>query len=280
MHSAAVVAVLALFAVSALAIYPPRAPVQGSYTWELVISDNSGPEAYSGGRTLYDYVSGYVRMDSFNESDPSPGINGVTLWDLREAQPIVWTIDTNANCWSQKLDSNVSVPPPLDFTGYSFSQVTYYNRALAEEWSDGYGGVVYVDVFTRDIVGLGNTSTVDDGTTIFYNIMSWSDKKPDGTLFLLPNTIPCKAVGPQEDTAAHSVMPIKPHIGLPHINLKCIACKAAIGIVIGRLCGSLGADACSPFPPAIPFCAVLAGLACRKGASLGKDKACKVVHAC
>jgi len=279
MYSASVLVVLALCVACAVAIYPPRAPVQGSYTWELVISDNNGPEAYSGGRTLYDYVSGYVRMDAFNESDPSPGINGVTLWDLREQQPVVWTIDSAAMCWMQRLDSNVSVPPPLDFTGYSFNVVTYYNRALAEEWTDGYGGVVYVDVFTRDIVGMGNTSTVDDGTTIFYNIMQWSDKKPDGTLFLLPDTIPCKQVGPSEEVAipAHHVMPIKPHfLG----GFKCTACKVAIGVVIGRLCTTAGAAACAAFPPAIPFCSVLANLACRRGASLGKAKACKVIHAC
>lgn len=32
-----------------LAAYPPVAPIQGSYTWEIVISDEKGPEAYTGG---------------------------------------------------------------------------------------------------------------------------------------------------------------------------------------------------------------------------------------
>lgn len=60
--------------------------------------------------------------------------------------------------------------------------MTYFNRALAEEWTDGYGGVVYVDVFSRDVVGMGNYSTVDDGESIFYNIQSWYFSVPASLL--------------------------------------------------------------------------------------------------
>jgi len=268
---------------SVLAIYPPYAPLQGSYTWEIVISDSQGPESYTGGRTLYDFVSGYVRLESWNTPDTNPGINGVTLWDMRELQPVVFTIDSTATCWAEKLDNNVTAPTPLDFTGFSFSSVTYFNRALAEEWSDGYGGVVYVDVFSRNIVGMGNNSlNNDDGTSIFYNIQSWSDKKPDGTEFLLPNTIPCKSLSslPEYGSAVvhPSRFPVKERFGFP--NFKCIGCKLAIGLVIGRLCSVGGAAACAVFPPAIPFCSVLAGIACKKVGSLGKDKACSIIHLC
>jgi hypothetical protein len=275
--------VIAALAVSALAIYPPYAPLQGSFTWEIVISDSRGPEAYTGGRTLYDFVSGYVRMESWNTPDSNPGINGVTLWDMREAQPIVFTIDSTTQCWVQKLDSNVTAPMPMDFTGYSFINVTYFNRALAEQWGDGFGGVVYVDVFSRNIVGMGNMSTSDDGQSIFYNIMSWTDKKPDGTEFLLPNTVPCKQISslPEYGTAlahAHANLPTKNR--LFGINLKCAACKLAIGLILGRLCSVAGAAACAPFPPAIPFCSVLAGIACGKVSGIGKDKACQIIHLC
>jgi hypothetical protein len=260
---------------SVLAIYPPMSPLQGSYSWEIVISDQNGPVTYTGGRTLYDYISGYVRMESWNDTDPNPGINGVTLWDLREQTPIVTTIDSNAMCVVEKLDSNVSAPMPPDWTGFSFNQLKYFNRALAEEWTDGFGGVVYVDVFDRDIVGMGNTSFGDDGESIFYNIMDWTDRKPDGTEFLLPNTVNCR---PINTLPGFSKPKVAPHSAM--FSLKCTACKIGIGVVIGRLCSIGGAAACAVFPPSIPFCSVLAGLACKRGASLGKDKACKVIHAC
>jgi hypothetical protein len=260
----------------AFAIYPPVAPLQGSYTWEVVISDSTGPLGYTGGRTLYDYVSGYVRLESWNTPDPNPGINGVTLWDMREQQPIVTVIDENANCVTEKLDSNVTAPMPPDWSGFSFQAVKYFNRALAEEWTDGYGGLVYVDVFSRDVVGMGNTSTSDDGESIFYNIQSWSDKKPDGTEFLLPNTIPCK---PVNTLPGYKVSKVIPHAAM--FSLKCTACKLGVGVIIGRLCSGLGTAACAAFPPAIPFCAVLSSLACKVGVGkLSKDKACQVIHLC
>jgi len=261
----------------ALAAYPPQAPLQGTYTWEVVISDSTGPVTYTGGRTMYDYVAGYVRLESWNTPDANPGINGVTIWDLREQTPVVWTVDENTNCFLQKLSDNNTVPPPLNWAGYTLSNVTYFNRALAEEWSDGYGGVVYVDVFSRDVVGMGNYSTVDDGDSIFYNIQSWTDAKPDGTNFLLPDTIKCQPIA--AITTEAKAVKVQPQAAL--FSLKCTACKAAIGLVIGRLCNGLGAAACAPFPPSIPFCAVLASLACKAGAKkLPKDKACKVIKLC
>jgi len=264
-----------LFAV-ALAIYTPIAPLQGSYTWEVIISDSTGPVGYTGGRTLYDYVSGYVRLESWNTADPNPGINGVTLWDLREKQPLVTVIDENTNCVTEKLDSNVTAPMPPDWSLFTFTAVKYFNRALAEQWSDGYGGVLYVDVFTRDVVGMGNTSTVDDGESIFYNIQSWSDKKPDGTEFLLPNTIPCK---PANNLRGYKVSSVMPHGAM--INFGCIACKLGVGLIIGRLCSGLGTAACAAFPPAIPFCAVLSSLACKLGVGkLSKEKACQIIRLC
>jgi hypothetical protein len=271
-------ALVSCFLAVAFAIYQPIAPLQGSYTWEIVVSNSSGPVAYAGGRTWYDFVAGYVRMDSYDEQDPTPGINGVSLWDLRETQPIVITIDTQADCWVERLNDNVTAPVPPDWSAYTLSQVTYFNRALAEEWTDGFGGVVYVDVFSRDVVGMGNYSTADGGESIFYNIEEWDDDKPDGTLFLLPNTVPCQNIGALESygKAVKKVEPMS-----PMFSFKCTGCKIAIGVILGRLCTVAGAAACAPFPPAIPFCATLATLACKVGAGkLSKDAACKAIHLC
>jgi hypothetical protein len=267
---------LVAVALAVSSVYGPVSPLQGSYNWEIVIADKTGPLTYTGGRTIYDYVSGYVRMESWNTADPTPGINGVTLWDLREMVPIVSTIDSNAKCYVQKLNDNNTVPLAPDWSGYTLAKVTYFNRALAEEWTEPFGGVVYVDVFSRDIVGMGNYSTSDDGDSIFYNIQSWSSEKPDGTLFLLPNTIPCQSIAAL--TAGKKVHTDAVEFKFP--NLKCPACKLGIGLILGKLCKTGGAAACSAFPPAIPFCAVLAGLACKAGANLSKDKACKVIHMC
>jgi len=267
------------FLAVAFALYTPVAPRQGSYLWELVVSNNSGPVAFAGGRTWYDFVAGYVRMDSYDQDAPTPGINGVTIWDMRETQPIVSTIDTQTACWVERLNNNVTAPVPWDWSAYTLSQVTYFNRALAEEWTDGYGGVVYVDVFTRNVVGMGNYSTSDDTETLFYNIMEWDDGKPDGSVFLLPNTITCKQVNAMAgyNSALAKVHPMSPLFP----NLPCIGCKLAIGLVIGRLCTVAGAAACAPFPPAIPFCAVLATLACKFGVgTLTKEAACKAIHLC
>jgi hypothetical protein len=265
-HVVVSLVLVALFGLT-LAMYPPVAPKQGTYTWEL--TDNQGND-YSGGRTIYDYVSGYIRMESWNTPDANPGINGVTIWDLREQQPIVWTIDQNVNCYSEKLDSNVQAPPAPDFTSFSFSKVAYFNRALAEMWVDGFGGVVYVDVFSRDIVGMGNVSTSDDGD-LFWNILSWTDKKPDGTEFLLPDTITCKAL----NTTKRSIDEASETAGL-----GCTLCKVGVKLVLGRLCNGSGAAACSAFPPAIPFCSLLANAACKNGGKLSAGAACSIIKKC
>ena len=49
MRIAAVFLVVNCLLASCLAIYQPVYPMQGSYTWEIVISDNSGPISYTGG---------------------------------------------------------------------------------------------------------------------------------------------------------------------------------------------------------------------------------------
>ena len=99
-------------------------------------------------------MAGYVRLESWNSSTADPGINQVSIWDLRERVPIVTTVDADVNCWIEKIINNTGVPTQPDFSNYKFAQTTFFNRALAEQWVDGYGGVVYVDVFSRDIVGM------------------------------------------------------------------------------------------------------------------------------
>jgi len=265
------VLLLALCAVALAnaALYPPISPKWGTYTWHY--TDDNGDD-FAGGKTYYDYVNGYVRMDAYNSSRPSPGINGVTIWDLREVQPVVWTIDDQAKCYVQKLDADVTAPLPPSFTNYTMKKVTYFNRALAEQWTDGWGGMVYVDVFSRDIVGMGNVSDVDQGS-LWMNILQWSDKKPDGNAFLLPNTIPCKKLNITSGVwkrGAHEQQG----------RIACALCKAAIGVVLGKICGVAGALACNAIPFTVPFCSALKNAACNKGKDFGASAACKLVKKC
>jgi len=264
---------LALLVV-AQAAYQPVAPQRGSYTWELIIEEPDS-DVFIGGKTIYDFVSGYVRMESWNTPDATPGIDGITIWDLRESTPIVTTIDANAQCWVEKLSDDVRAPAPEDFSAYKFKGFKYHNRALAEEWIEPYGGYLFVDVFNRDIVGQGNATPDEDGTTTVYNVHDWSDETPDGTLFLLPNTLQCKMIN---NTAAYNHAYNKQALG---VDLKCAACKTAIGIILGRVgCGAAGAAVCAPFPPAIPFCSLLAQAACKAGGKLGAATACKLIKLC
>jgi len=268
---------------SVLAIYQPVSPVQGTYTWELIVNDERGPDTYTAGRTTYDFVSGYVRIDSYNSTSSNPGINGVTIWDLRESTPHVYTVDANAQCWVEKLDSNVTAPTVPDWSAFKFARLTYFNKALVEQWIDVNDVVLYVDVFNRDVVGTGILTPDEDGETIFYSIDEWTDEKPDGTNFLLPTTIPCRQVNALQEYKPFAPMldrARKVHQNGALFNLKCTACKIGINLVLGRLCTGLGAAACAPFPPAIPFCGILASLACKKGAKIGTQKACQIIKLC
>lgn len=96
------------------------------------------------GRVVYDFVSGYYRMDTWPTRELNPGIDGVSIWDFRELPPVVTTIDDTMTCYTQKMDPKLS-PKPEDYSKYLFSGFKFWNRALAEEWTDGGGGMLYTD---------------------------------------------------------------------------------------------------------------------------------------
>jgi len=87
---------------------------------------------------------------------------------------------------------------------------------------------------------------------------------------------PCRPNGPAMDGA----MMVHPLFALPD-PLKCTACKAGIGVVLGRICGVAGAAACAEFPPAVPFCSLLAAAACKAGGKrFGISEACSLIRLC
>jgi hypothetical protein len=230
----------------------------------------------------YDYLSGFIRLDSFNTSDPNPGMNGVTIWDLRDQTPDVTTIDSQAACFVQNIGQ--TVPMPLDFSFLKFAGYTYWNRALAEKWMDQFGGSVYFDSFTRDVVGITNSST---DNAFEYNIHEWSSEKPDGSYFFPPEAANCIRLNNTFDDEYAKIVQaleeerdsIEDDVERSQFDLKCKICAAGIGLIKGRVCSVAGAAACAPFPPAVPFCSTIASLLCR-AIPVSNEQVCKVIRLC
>jgi len=273
------IALSLLFFVGSFALIPPGQPDRGYYEYEIRFAGEPENE-YIGGALTYDYLSGFIRLDSYNSSDPNPGINGVTIWDLRDVVPEVTTIDSLAKCYIQNIVQ--TMPLPLDFSGLSFAGYLYWNRALAEKWVDRFGGTYYFDSFTRDVVGITNSS-VDN--QFEYNIHQWSTKKPDGSAFFAPEAVNCirlnntfeyeriiMALEAERDA-------IEDEEERAQFDIKCKACTIGIDLIKGRICTVAGAAACAPFPPSVPFCSTIATLLC-KAIPVSSEQVCKIIRLC
>jgi len=195
---------------------------------------------------------------------------------LRDQTPEVTTIDSLTKCYIQNIGQ--IVPDPLDFSNLEFVGYSYWNRALAERWDDDYGGSVYFDSNTRDVVGMTNSS-VDNKFS--YNILEWSTDKPDGTLFFAPEQANCIHLNNTfEEELLRSLAASEAQSKVKSkFSLKCTACKVGIGLIKGQVCRVAGAAACAAFPPAVPFCSTIASLLCRK-IPVSSDQVCKVIRLC
>jgi len=191
----------------------------------------------------FDFVAGHVRLESWISPKVNPGINGISLWDLRAPTPVLNFISPQGTCKTQILDSDDDViPQPDDYTDYQFTSLGYWNRALAEKWMDTDGNYLYLDVFTRDIVGMGsvaNKSDPDD-QDIDYQVWDWSSDAPSGDLFLLPNTVQCTPVTPVPKAEKKRFL----GIGGKKKKARCNTCKEGIQNVRNAFCGK---------PPKFPF---------------------------
>jgi len=170
----------------------PTAPRRGSYTYNVLV--DGGQTFFLGGRVYFDYVAGYVRKDNWNSNKPNPGINGISLWDLRSLPPRAYHIERGLTCDVYKLDPAVDpIPTPDDYSSYKFMQTGYYNRAFSEKWADQDGNYIWINAFSRDLVGMGTGRNASDpeSQALEYIITEWSDKQPDGTLFILPGVLTC-----------------------------------------------------------------------------------------
>jgi len=276
------VVAIALIAHVALS-YQPLSPTSGSFTWRLLVNGKS--DSFIGGRLMYDYVAGYVRMDSWNDALPHPGINGISVWDLREDTAILTMIGPHLVCQTHRLTkTDDMVPSRDDYSAYKFDSLAYWNRAMAERWVDAAGRYVFTNVFTRDIVGMGNLRNASDpdSQALDYVISDWSDKAPDGTDFLLPNTVKCTEVNASENALPHFMR------GLfgPSKGQICNGCKKSMADMItkmqNQMCGGgeEGQDrACAKYYPTMGFCPTMLADVCKKG-SLNADGMCKMARLC
>jgi len=226
---------------------------------------------------IYDYVAGYVRRDNWNSGLPNPGINGISIWDLRRSPPVALHVAPSLGCDMYRLDPMEDyVPTADDFSGYKFAELAYHSRALAEKWMDAEGNYVFLDVFSRDVVGMGNVRNMSDpdSQALDYTITDWSDKVPDGSNFMLPNTLKCV------ERNSTSLLAGRRHE--KRSARKCNGCKDAMKKKIKDMCqsGKTPEQVCrEQRKPVTPDCIDGITNSCVPGA-LTPEGMCKFMHIC
>jgi len=239
---------------------------------------------FLGGRLIYDYVAGYVRMDSWNAATPYPGINGISIWDLRENPAVLTMIGPHLVCQTHKMTRiDDLIPSPPDYSLYKFDSLAYWNRAMAEKWVSPTGDYVYTNVFSRAIVGMGSTRNVSDpdSQALDYVISDWTDKVPAGTSFDLPGTVKCSEVNATESFHAH-LTSNKRGLFSPSKGQICNGCKKSMVGMVQKMCngGDAGQEAnCAKNYPTMAFCPTAIAAACSKNA-LTPESLCRFAGLC
>jgi len=264
--------------------YLPVAPRRGSYSFNLMIDGKQN--FFLGGRMIYDYVAGYVRMDSWNAATPNPGINGISIWDLRENPAVLTMIGPHLVCQTHRLTrTDDMIPSPVDYSRYKFSSLAYWNRALAEKWVNPTGDYVYTNIFSRDVVGMGSARNTSDPQSqqLDYIISEWSTSVPSGVFFDLPNTIKCTEVNAtvafEEDG---QVITSKRGLFSPSRGQICSGCQRSMVGTVAKMCqgGDAGQEAlCAKNYPTMAFCPTAMASACKAGA-LTPTSLCKFAGLC
>jgi len=287
MNSWAIYLFVGLFAVAQAGggRYQPVAPKAGSYSWTMAIDGST--KNYIGGRVSYDYISGYTRLESWDSPTPTPGINGISIWDLRGPMATLTFIGPKLECLVQRLPStDDSVPSADDFSAYKFDSLAYWNRALAEKWVDADRNYLYLDVFTRSLVGMGSGRNVSDpqDQSIDYHVFDWSNKAPDGEEFRLPSTINCILV----NASGAGSPPMESKKRIFGIRSKawhtCDQCVKGSTTALARACGPRATEdgrlaACKQFMPNLEYCSVIMATMCKEN-TMNPRTMCKQNGSC
>jgi hypothetical protein len=275
------VAFLAFVALAAAGRYQPVAPIAGSYSWTMSV--DGSVKNYLGGRVIYDYVAGYTRLESWDSAAPNPGINGISIWDLRGAKAVLTYIGPKLECMMQEVPADdPSVPSPDDFSAHRFDSLSYWNRALAEKWIDADMNYIYLDVFTREVVGMGTARDPQDpdDQAIDYHVVDWSDEAPDGAEFRLPGTVKCEWVNasgtpPMDPSFLARAVAVEQKKRIFGIHGKkwhtCHNCVKGMQHLYDLACGPKATEAgrmqaCKQYMPNLQFCSTILATACAEGA--------------
>jgi hypothetical protein len=267
-------AVIAIAAVNA-AGQPPRFPTVGSYSWEMKF-DKQTPNTYIGGRAWNDYDAGVVRWDTITTDDKGmKQLTEVTIFDLRNAQ--VTYITQDGKCYWENADATL-LPEPEDFSAWSFQEFQMNGLAYTEVWRDGYGGNLYADAFTREVLSLTNTSKAngdDDSNMLF----KWDWNKPSPNIFQIPKQLSCQEAPSALTREARDAR--NPFINYRALGLGCGACKFAVGKLIGLGCNAARV-ACVFTGPVAPFCGAILPIICKAGCTVAgcSQAACSLIRAC
>lgn len=164
-----------------------------------------------------------------------------------------------------------SVPKIDDFSTYKFDSVAYWNRALAEKWVDEDRNYLYLDVFTRDVVGMGTARNLSDpkDQSIDYHIFNWSTKSPNGDEFRLPDIFKCTTVN--ASGVGSSLFVENSEKRIFGIKSKawhtCDKCMKGAAQVQATSCGPRATEesrlaACRKFMPNLEYCSIIMGTIC------------------
>jgi len=269
------VAFIAIASVNAAGL-PPRFPTVGSYSWEMKF-DKQTPNSYIGGRAWNDYDAGVVRWDTISTDDNGvKQLTEVTIFDLRNSQ--VTYITQDGKCYWENADATI-LPEPENFAGWTYSGFQMKGLTFNEVWKDGYGGSLYADAFTREVLSLTNTSkaTGDDDSTMLFK---WDWNKPSPNIFQIPKQLTCEEA-PGNFMTPELVDARNPFINYRALGLGCGACKLAVGKLISMGCG-VARVACVLAGPVAPFCGAVLPIICKAGCTVAgcSQAACSLIRAC
>jgi len=255
---------------------PPRFPTVGSYQWELKF-DKQTPNSYIGGRAWNDYDAGFVRWDTISTDDNGvKQLTEVTIFDFRNGQ--VTFITQDGKCYWENADSTI-LPEPESFADWQFSGFQMSGLALTEVWKDGYGGSLYADAFTREVISVANTSKAsgDDDSAMNFN---WDWNKPNPGIFQVPKQLDCQEA-PNTMITPHVLNVRNPFVNYRALGLGCSACKLAVGKLIGMGCQAARV-ACALTGPVAPVCGVILPIICKAGCTIAgcSQAACSLIRAC
>lgn len=161
-----------------------------------------------------------------------------------------------------------TAPSSPDFSSWTFTHYNFHGTSLTESWTDGNGGVMHVEAFTRLPIQMTNTSTSGADTTM----ITWTDKVPNAEVFMVPSTMKCTP-GPSQVTLVADAY--SPFFNRRALGLACGPCKFLVGQIIGKGCSAGARALCLLTGELAPVCGIILSIICQ-GACTGAACAARI----